>query len=302
MEASKIIVNVENLNKNYGKQRVLKDVSFKIYNKEIVGLIGPNGAGKSTLMKCLSSLVSFSSGNVTICGYDIVRNRENALSVQSSLIEHPGMFPEMTGMENLYFFAKLRNISKENLDYFKEYTGLGKDLEKKTSNYSLGMKQRLGLAIALLAKPKFLILDEPMNGLDPDGVMQLRFNLIKLIEENDMCILISSHQLGEIDKIATRLICINHGELITQKNNWMNKMKYLIQTNQPDNLVAMINETDYADVIENKSHILEIELNHQSGLQDLVVQAQKKNIKILDIQKKKIDIEDVYKDTFGEKS
>ena len=137
----KTIVEVNNLTKFYGKNKVLSNVTLKIQEKEIVGLIGPNGAGKSTLMKCLTSLVFFQEGEIKICGYDIQKQREHALSVQSSLIEMPGMYPNMSGDANLTYFAKLRGCSEEQYQFVKEFTGLGDALKKKTKEYSLGMKQ-----------------------------------------------------------------------------------------------------------------------------------------------------------------
>ena len=134
----------------------------------------------------------------SICGHDIQSQREKALSYQASLIESPGLFFNMTGYENLEIFASLKNVSKDKLRQMADYTRIGDYLKKPVSSYSLGMKQRLALSIALLSSPKFLMLDEPMNGLDPSGVFELRKELRKMVDEQGMSLLISSHQLYAI--------------------------------------------------------------------------------------------------------
>ena len=207
------VLDVLNLCKSYGNHLVLDDISFSIRENEIVGFIGPNGAGKSTLMKCLCGLIHMDSGNVTICGHDIQSQREKALSHQASLIESPGLFFNMTGYENLEIFASLKNVSKDKLQQMADYTRIADYLKKPVSSYSLGMKQRLALSIALLSSPQFLMLDEPMNGLDPSGVFELRKELRKMVDEYGMSLLISSHQLNEIEKIADRIIYIENGKI-----------------------------------------------------------------------------------------
>lgn len=207
------VLDVLNLCKSYGNHLVLDDISFSIRENEIVGFIGPNGAGKSTLMKCLCGLIHMDSGNVTICGHDIQSQREKALSHQASLIESPGLFFNMTGYENLEIFASLKNVSKDKLQQMADYKRIGDYLKKPVSSYSLGMKQRLALSIALLSSPQFLMLDEPMNGLDPSGVFELRKELRKMVDEYGMSLLISSHQLNEIEKIADRIIYIENGKI-----------------------------------------------------------------------------------------
>ena len=176
------LVEVFQLNKSYGKHHVLKDVSFSIYENEIVGFIGPNGAGKSTTMKCMVGLVIKDSGTINIAGHDIEKEREKLLECTSSLIESPGLYPNMSGYDHLVLIAKLRKVSKERLNEMIEFTRLGSMLKMDTSKYSMGMKQRLALAIALMSRPKLLILDEPSNGLDPRGIIELRLTLKELGE------------------------------------------------------------------------------------------------------------------------
>lgn len=210
-------VTVSNLNKHYGKHHVLKNVSFSFGAGEIVGFIGPNGSGKSTTMKCIANLVfPDKNSSIRIGDYDLFKNRNQALSQLSALIETPGLYYNLSGMDNLKLFARLRGISKQRLDEVIEFSGLGPALKKKASDYSMGMKQRLALAIAILPSPAFLILDEPFNGLDPQGVFDLR-EVIKGLAREGCGILFSSHQLLEMEKIASRNIFIRAGEIVSQE-------------------------------------------------------------------------------------
>lgn len=206
-------LTVKNLTKSYGKHKVLDDLSFTLEQGEIVGFIGPNGSGKSTTMKCIANLVFPDSGEINIAGYDLAKSRNKALSHLSALIEAPGLYYNLTGLENLQLFASLRGVGKARLQEVIEFTGLNKSLKKRTNTYSMGMKQRLALGIAILTKPTFLILDEPFSGLDPHGVLELR-EVIKNVASEGCGILFSSHQIQEMEKIAHRNIFIKDGRLV----------------------------------------------------------------------------------------
>lgn len=293
------LVEVQHVTKYYGKAKVLDDVSFTVGEREIIGLIGPNGAGKSTLMKCMNSLVFFQEGDILVEGFSIKHDREKALQVQSSLIENPGMYLDMTGEQNLKFFARLRKTDAVQLARVKEFTGLKEALKKPCGQYSLGMKQRLGLGIALLAKPRFLILDEPMNGLDPDGVMLLRENLKKLVEEQAMSILISSHQLGEIEKIATRILCIDKGKMITTQDSLLNHRQYVLETEQLEKLSTLSELQRTAETYQllNATHMM-VEFVSSDGLQKLLSAAHDAGILITDVQQRVINMEEFYQQVF----
>ena len=293
------LVEVQHVTKYYDKAKVLDDVSFTVGEREIIGLIGPNGAGKSTLMKCMNSLVFFQEGDILIEGFSIKHDREKALQVQSSLIENPGMYLDMTGEQNLKFFARLRKTDAVQLARVKEFTCLKEALKKPCGQYSLGMKQRLGLGIALLAKPRFLILDEPMNGLDPDGVMLLRENLKKLVEEQAMSILISSHQLGEIEKIATRILCIDKGKMITTQDSLLNRRQYVLETEQLEKLSTLSELQRTAETYQllNATHMM-VEFVSSDGLQKLLSAAHDAGILITDVQQRVINMEEFYQQVF----
>jgi ABC-2 type transport system ATP-binding protein len=210
------VLSVGKLNKSFGKHHVLKDISFSLETGEIVGFIGPNGSGKSTTMKCIANLIFPESGDIEIAGYNLRTSRNQALSHLSALIESPGLYFNLSGMENLRLFASLRKVTNSHLDEVIGFTGLGPALKRPARSYSMGMKQRLALGIALLPKPTFLILDEPFSGLDPQGVFELR-EAIKNLAAEGYGIIFSSHQLLEMDKIASRNIFIKEGRMVPQK-------------------------------------------------------------------------------------
>ncbi|HCA30505.1 MAG TPA: lantibiotic ABC transporter ATP-binding protein [Ruminococcaceae bacterium] len=206
-------VAVRNLNKHFRRHHVLKNLSFSFGAGEIVGFVGPNGSGKSTTMKCIANLVfPDKNSSIQVGGYDLFKNRNQALSQLSALIETPGLYYNLSGMDNLKLFAKLRGITKQRLDEVIEFSGLGPALKKKASDYSMGMKQRLGIAIALLNHPKLLILDEPTNGLDPIGIQDLR-ELIRSFPEQGITVILSSHILSEVELIADHIGIIADGML-----------------------------------------------------------------------------------------
>lgn len=284
------VLDVLNLCKSYGNHLVLDDISFSIRENEIVGFIGPNGAGKSTLMKCLCGLIHMDSGNVTICGHDIQSQREKALSHQASLIESPGLFFNMTGYENLEIFASLKNVSKDKLQQMADYTRIGDYLKKPVSSYSLGMKQRLALSIALLSSPQFLMLDEPMNGLDPSGVFELRKELRKMVDEYGMSLLISSHQLNEIEKIADRIIYIENGK-IKEVEKQEQTITYQIRVNK------IITDRRFRKLSD---FLYEFSIQNQNELSVYLRKLEREDVQLLDITNTSDDLENMYTRIYGE--
>lgn len=204
-----------NISKKYRETLALQDVSIDIQQGEIYGLIGQNGAGKSTLMRIIAGLTFMSTGNMSLFGEQTSRNMQKGRCKIGCMIETPGIFPSMTAEDNLMYYQKLNGLAdKEKISGILRLVGLELTGRKKAKNFSLGMKQRLGIAIALLNEPEFLILDEPINGLDPTGVVEIRNLLQKLNQEEGMTILISSHNLPELYQVATRYIIIDKGKVI----------------------------------------------------------------------------------------
>lgn len=210
----KVVLSVKGLCKKYGKRIAVNNLSFDIHEGEIFGFLGPNGAGKSTAIKMITGLAKMDSGEVLICGKSIKGQFEQAISLVGGIIENPEMYNNLSGKSNLELFASLSNVSStKKIDEVGKIVGLTSRLKDKVGTYSLGMKQRLGIAQALLHDPRLLILDEPTNGLDPEGVVELRNFLRKLANDKKIAILVSSHNLAEMELMCDTVGIINLGTL-----------------------------------------------------------------------------------------
>ena len=211
------IVEIKELFKIIDKEEILSDISLQIAEGEIYALLGPNGAGKTTLMKCMLSLLTITSGSIEIFGKNLQEHREEILSQVGSIIETPIFYENCTAKEILEIHAQYMGKNITELDIINTLRMVGlKNTTKKVKEFSLGMRQRLGLARAFLTKPRLLILDEPINGLDPVGIQEIR-NLLQLLsKEHGITILISSHILSEISQIADKIGVIKNGSMIQQ--------------------------------------------------------------------------------------
>ena len=211
------IVEIKELFKTIDKEEILSDINLQIAEGEIYGLLGSNGAGKTTLMKCMLSLLTITSGSIEIFGKDLQEHREEILSQVGSIIETPIFYENCTAKEILEIHAQYMGKNITELDIINTLRMVGlKNMTKKVKEFSLGMRQRLGLARAFLTKPRLLILDEPINGLDPVGIQEIR-NLLQLLsKEHGITILISSHILSEISQIADKIGVIKNGSMIEQ--------------------------------------------------------------------------------------
>lgn len=210
-----IIIDVKDLEKQYMKQKAIKNVSFQIQEGMICGLIGPNGAGKTTIMKALGGLVIPTKGSIFMYGSDAEDDLAKARSRMSFMIETPYAKENMSARENLEKQRIQKGIPDKNrVNEVLDIVGLSDTGKKCVKNFSLGMRQRLGIANALLAKPEIMILDEPINGLDPEGIVEIRELLLKLNRDEHITIVISSHILSELSLLCTDYIFINHGELV----------------------------------------------------------------------------------------
>lgn len=211
----KEILKCENLHKKIGKKEILKGISLELDEGDILGFIGPNGAGKTTTIKLILGLQNITSGKVFINDYDVERDFEKAIAKVGSIVENPDLYMYMSGYDNLKLIANLyKNIDKKRIDEVVNLVGLENRIHDKVSKYSLGMRQRLGVAQAILHKPTLLILDEPTNGLDPEGIKSMRELLVKLAKEEHMAILISSHNLAELESFCNKVCIIKNGVII----------------------------------------------------------------------------------------
>lgn len=223
------VLQIKNLQKVFKDTQVVNLSSLSVQQGEIYSFLGPNGAGKTTTMKMILSLISRTAGEIEVFGQSIGTDKQY-LNQIGSMIEEPSYYPNLTGYENLLVFQKILGFDKKNIQETLKIVGLDQPKNKKklVKDYSLGMKQRLALAFALVKKPRLLILDEPTNGLDPAGIHEIRELIIKLAKEEGITVFISTHILSEVEHIADRVGIINHGQLVyegeirkIQSNKWL---------------------------------------------------------------------------------
>lgn len=213
------IITTEALTKKYSNNAVVNHVDLHVPGGSIYGFLGPNGAGKSTTMKMILGLVRPTTGNICVLGKEMnSQNRLTILKDTGSLIESPSYYGHLSGRENLKIICTLKNVPEKEVDEVLKIVRMDKQQHKKVRQYSLGMKQRLGLAAALLGNPRLLLLDEPTNGLDPAGIQEMRELICTLPEKRGMTVLVSSHLLSEIDQMATHVGIIDKGQLIFQNS------------------------------------------------------------------------------------
>ena len=211
----KPVVELKNLSKTIGKKKIIDDLNLALYPGQITGFLGPNGAGKTTTIRMMVGLMKPTSGDVLIEGKSLAEDFEGGISKVGVIVENPEMYKFMSGYKNLEHFARMhKNVTKKRIDEVIAQVGMQNRIHEKVSTYSLGMRQRLGLAQALLHRPKFLILDEPTNGLDPAGIREFRMYLRKIADEDGVSVFVSSHMLSEIELMCDRIAVIQNGKLI----------------------------------------------------------------------------------------
>lgn len=212
------IVEVQHLSKKFGTFTALDDISFSVNEGDVYGFLGQNGAGKSTTIRCMMSLIKPGSGSIRIFGLDLATSRKKILSQTGAIIERPDMYKYLSAFENLSIFARMSGIkpSREKLLQMLTFVGLGNRENDKVKTYSQGMKQRLGIAISLIHDPRLVIFDEPANGLDPQGISDIRHLILRLSREQGKTVILSSHLLSEIEMMANRMIIIDKGKKIVE--------------------------------------------------------------------------------------
>ena len=290
-----LILKCEDLHKSFRKKEILKGVSLEINKGDILGFIGPNGAGKTTTIKLILGLQKINSGKVIINGFDIKTNFEKAISKVGAIIENPDLYMYMSGLDNLKIIANLYpNVDEKRIKEVIRLVGLENRINDKVSRYSLGMRQRLGVAQAILHKPNLLILDEPTNGLDPEGIKDLRNLLIKLAKEENMGILISSHNLAELESFCNKVCIIKNGSIVETSDidtvkKESSEGNYIIELN--DAKTARLIIGDMSEAIDN-TH-LKVHSNKENipiVVKKLVLQ----DIKIYCITEETISLEDAF--------
>ncbi|KKF41177.1 ABC transporter ATP-binding protein [Streptococcus uberis] len=269
----KTIIETKNLSKSFSNELSVDSLSITVKENEIYGFLGPNGAGKSTTMKMLLGLLSPSGGEIKLFGNTLKNNEMELLKNVGSLIEEPSYYSNLTGYENLKLVQKLLKLPKENIDKVLQIVKLEKQKDKLVKNYSLGMKQRLGIALAIIKFPKLLILDEPTNGLDPSGIHEIRELIKSLPKDYGMTVIISSHLLSEIEQMATTIGIINHGKLLFEGSieELEEDERYLFETDNDDRARFLLLESGFK--ISNSKELILEETNKNyisSGIRLLV--------------------------------
>ncbi|EPY2272479.1 ABC transporter ATP-binding protein [Clostridium sporogenes] len=298
----KEILKIDNVTKVYGKQTVLDKVNLSLKEGEILGLVGPNGAGKTTLMKIITKLIKKYDGDVYVKSENIKNSKKHDKKQIGCVIETPGFYPDLTGYENLMFFSHISGLkNKREIDEIVNRLGIESYINKKAKNYSLGMRQRLGVAQAVLSYPPILILDEPTNGLDPAIVPQLRKFIKYIAKEKNTAVLISSHILSEIELICDKVAFIQEGKII--KIESLNKDEKGITsiafiTSKLEQLKSFLNDKklDYKISGEDK---LQVQL-YSKELENLVLSISKENIPLRGVYEVKESLEEKYLKTMGD--
>lgn len=292
------ILEVKDVHKHLGKREIIKGISFSVEEGEVFGFLGPNGAGKTTTIRMLVGLIAPNKGMIAINGYDIKSHREKALEAVGAVVENPELYTYLSGRENLMQIARIRNINKKDVDEAIELVGLSDRIGDKVKKYSLGMKQRLGLAAALMSKPKLLILDEPTNGLDPSGIIDFR-NIVKsTAKERNTAVFVSSHILSEVQQLCDKVAFIDKGVIKSIEsingnieNNEFDMAEFLIS--EIDKAYSIVNELSYVtDIIKTEQSLL---ITSQKGtIPDVIFALSDGKVRIEEVAKKHRGLEDRY--------
>lgn len=290
------IIKVENITKHYGRQLVLDQVSFSVEEPKILALIGPNGAGKSTLLSIITNLLQPSSGQVTILGKP---NSDSTIFREISFMQdHTVLYDYLTGYDHLQFIADVQGLSKESIVEVAQMIGNESYLHKKVKSYSLGMKQHLLLAMAVINQPKLLILDEPLNGLDPSSAIRVRELLLHLYNDRGTTILLSSHNLGEIDRITTDILFLKDGKLIEEDLSQFTEVVYYLTVPSLTEGVNVLQKNVIPVTVERERLILNLK-ESPLGLEEILMLLSREGIPILDIEKRVTGAEERYRQIFG---
>lgn len=287
-----IVLKCENIHKKIGKKEILKGISFEIEKGDILGFIGPNGAGKTTAIKLMLGLQKINSGSVYINGYDIKKDFTKAIERVGAIVENPDFYMYMSGRKNLELKARLyKNITKERIDDVVKLVGLENRINDKVSKYSLGMRQRLGIAEAMLHNPNILILDEPTNGLDPEGMRTLK-DILKSLSNNGVSIFISSHILSELDNLCNKICIIKDGIIIETSNiktlkRKSNELCYLIEVDSTNNINLLFKN----EIINN--NFIKVWCNKEF-IPVIIESLVNSNVKIYSVKEDELSLEDAF--------
>lgn len=290
-----LVLQCKDLHKSFGKKEILKGVNVEIEQGDILGFIGPNGAGKTTTIKLILGLQGITSGSVKINGFDIQKDFTKAIEKVGTIVENPDLYMYMSGYDNLKLISNLyKNIDKKRIDEVVALVGLENRIKDKVSKYSLGMRQRLGVAQAILHKPNLLILDEPTNGLDPEGIKEMRELLKKLAKEENMAVFISSHNLAELESFCNKVCIIKNGAVVETSNiadvkKIENNDCYIVEVEQMDTIKKLLKEQiEILDQTHFKVYIEKVKIP------EMITFLVKNNVKLYTIKEQEITLEDAF--------
>ena len=292
-----IILKCENIHKKIGKKEILKGISFELEKGDILGFIGPNGAGKTTAIKLMLGLQKINSGTVYINGYNINTDFTKAIERVGAIVENPDFYMYMSGRKNLELKARLyKDITEERINEVVKLVGLENRINDKVSKYSLGMRQRLGIAEAMLHNPNLLILDEPTNGLDPQGMRNLK-DILRNLSKNGVSIFISSHILSELDNLCNKICIIKDGVIIESSNikklkSKSNELCYLIEVDSVDNINLLFKN----EIINDK--LVRIWCNKEF-IPVVIESLVSSNVKIYSVKEEELSLEDAFLERTG---
>jgi ABC-2 type transport system ATP-binding protein len=300
---SDLVVHTEHLTKYFGKLLAIEDLNLDVYRGEVFGFLGPNGAGKSTTMGMMLGLVTPTAGTIEIFGLNSRSELPNILRRIGSVTESTGFYPYLSGKENLYYIARIcGGISNNRIEEVLELVELAGRENDKFNNYSLGMKQRLALACALLNDPEFIVLDEPTNGLDPAGMKEIRELIIRLGQEGKT-IFLNSHLLHEVEQVCKRVAIIKKGKVITQGlvKELMNKeIPLQIRVTEPEKAMIVLNKIDWINSVTREEEIIYIDVRPEKYA-EISSSLANENIYLTEMRTKVDTLEDFFLEMTEEK-
>ena len=288
------VLEIKGVKKKLGKREIIKGIDLSVEEGEIFGFLGPNGAGKTTTIRMLVGLIAPNEGEISICGHNVQMEKEKALKNVGAVVENPELYKYLSGRENLMQIARIRGVSKEEIQDLIEIVGLKDRIDDKVRKYSLGMKQRLGLAAALIGNPKLLILDEPTNGLDPSGIMDFREVVKRSAKEKGMAVFISSHILSEVQTLCDRVAFINEGVIKSVEEIHDNVVKTELES-----LTLMVSrdKNKAVEILKSLKFIQAAVINQEEI--HLRVKTGSTNNILKDLIEKDIEVEEIFKNRKG---
>ncbi|AYA76623.1 ABC transporter ATP-binding protein [Bacillus sp. Y1] len=299
---TEITLSIKGLRKRIGKREIIKGLDFELKSGEVFGFLGPNGAGKTTTIRMLVGLIRPTAGSIHVCGYDVKKDFVKAMSHLGCIVENPELYPYLTGMENLQHFSRMiPNFDSKHLEYVVKLVRLQDRIDDPVKTYSLGMRQRLGIAQALLGKPKVLILDEPTNGLDPMGIREMREFIRFLAEKEGLTVLVSSHLLSEIQLMCDRVAVISKGRIIKVDtvSNLLNLQEQLVWKVTPVEKGTKLLQTATSVTLDEENRLVTPFSEKSSLLNQMLVE---NGVEVHEIQRKVPTLEDLFLELTGGES